>query len=365
GSIAGNKLTLEKGRKWWAFQAAREIAPPKMKTAGWARTKIDSFILAKLEANGLEPSPPADARTLIRRASLDLVGLAPAYDEVEAFAQDSSLQAYERLIERLLASPHYGERWGRYWLDVARYALDNQNNGPTNPYYPYAWRYRDWVIDALNKDVPYDRFVKLQLAADKMPGAPRDDYRALGYLGIGPVTHKDGRLSREVLLTFAADDWDERVDAVSRGLLGLTVACARCHDHKFDPITAQDYYGLAGIFASTSAVERPLFDVDPETENRFLSLQQRIHELNYVANLLAKEPGTKPEESAQKVARFNAELQSLQVEVDALGKRYPELPKAVERYAAIGRVGSAKPRSDDAPFVNAVYDAALWVDGSD
>jgi hypothetical protein len=338
---------------------------PRVRAAEWPRTRIDSFILAALEEKNLAPSPPADARILVRRAWLDLAGFAPTYEEVEQFLRDTTPEAYEKLIDRLLASSSYGERWGRHWLDVARYAEDNQNNGPTNPYYAFAWRYRDWVIEAVNRDVPYDRFVMLQLAADRMPGVPRRDWRALGYLGIGPVTHKDARLSRDVLLTFAADDWDERVDAVSRGLLGLTVACARCHDHKFDPISTRDYYGLAGIFASTSAVERPLFDLDPETENRFLWLEQRIHELNYVANLLDKEPGTKPEDSARKVVQFNSELKELQVEVDALGKRHPELPKQIERYAKIGRVGAARPQTETTPFMNAVYDAALEVNGSD
>jgi hypothetical protein len=365
GPPAPRVLDFDKGRKWWAFQPVREMPLPEVHARNWPRTRIDSFILARLEENELTPSAPADPRTLIRRASLDLTGLAPTYEQVEEFARDSSPQSYEKLIDRLLASPHYGERWGRYWLDVARYAEDNQNNGPTNPYYPYAWRYRDWVIEAVNQDIPYDRFVKLQLAADLMPGVPRSDWRALGYLGMGPVTHKDARLSRDVLLTFAADDWDERVDAVSRGLLGLTVACARCHDHKFDPIATRDYYSLAGVFASTSAVERPLFDLDPPTERRFLWLEQRIHELNYLANLLDKEPGTKPEDSERKVAQFNAELKTLQVEVDALGQRYPELPAQIERYAKIGRVGSANPRTETAPFMNAVYDAAMWVDGSD
>ena len=358
-------IDFDKGRQWWAFQPVGEMTPPRLRSADWPRTRIDSFILAKLEASNLRPSPPADARTLVRRVWLDLLGFAPTYEEVEQFASDTSPQAYEKIVDRLLASPHYGERWGRYWLDVARYAEDNQNNGPTNPYYPFAWRYRDWVIEAMNRDVPYNRFVMLQLAADQMPGVPRSDWRALGYLGIGPVTHKDARLSHDVLLTFAADDWDERVDAVSRGLLGLTVACARCHDHKFDPISTRDYYGLAGIFASTSAVERPLFDLDPETERRFLWLEQRIHELNYLANLLEKEPGTKPEDSARKVALFQAELSRLQVEVEALGKRYPELPKQIERYARIGRVGAARPQVESTPFINAVYDAALWVNGSD
>ena len=358
-------LDFEKGRKWWAFQPVHEMPAPSIRATGWPRTRIDSFILAKLEENRFAPSAPADARTLVRRAFLDLAGVAPTYQEVEEFAADQSPNPYERLIDRLLASTRYGERWGRYWLDVARYAEDNQNNGPTNPYYPYAWRYRDWVIEALNKDIPYNRFVALQLAADLMPNVPRGDWRALGYLGIGPVSHKDARLSRDVLLTFAADDWDERVDAVSRGLLGLTVACARCHDHKFDPISTRDYYSLAGVFASSSQVERPLFDVDPETERRFLYLEQRTLELNYVANLLDKEPGTKPRESALKVAQFNAELAKLQLEVDALGKHYPLLAQEITRYAAIGRLGSTNPSCETTPFMNAVYDASMWVDGSD
>ena len=157
----------------------------------------------------------------------------------------------------------------RHWLDVARFAEDNPTSEATNPPYPFAWRYRDWAIEAINKDVPYDRFVKLQLAADQMPGVTRQDLRALGYLGTAPVYHKDARLSKSFLFGFVTDDWDERVDAVTRGLLGLTVACARCHDHKFDPIPTKDYYSLASVFASTMRSKRPMFDVEPELEKRF------------------------------------------------------------------------------------------------
>ena len=168
------------------------------------------------------------------------------------------------LIETLLNSPRYGERWGRHWLDVARWAEDHPTSESTNRPHPYAWRYRDWVIEAVNDDVPYDRFVRMQFAADKLPGFEPDDMRALGYLGNSPMYHKDPRLSRDVIETLASDDWDERVDAVSRGLLGLTVACARCHDHKFDPITNKDYYALAGVFASTWLVKRPIVEMEPE-----------------------------------------------------------------------------------------------------
>ena len=205
---------------------------------------------------------------------MDLLGYKPTFEEVQAFLNDRSPNAYEKLIDRLLASPQYGERWGRHWMDVARYAEDNPTSEATNPPYPFAWRYRDWIIEALNADMPYDRFIKLQLAADLMPNTTRDDMRALGYVGAAPIYHHDLRLSGDVIGTFLTDDWDERIDAVSRGVLGVSVACARCHDHKFDPITQKDYYALMGVFASTVRVERPMFAVDPKIEQRYMWLQR-------------------------------------------------------------------------------------------
>jgi hypothetical protein len=372
---APHGMDIETGRKWWAFQPVREQASPGVKNASWSRTKIDSFLLAKLEDAKLSPSPQADPRTLLRRAYLDLHGLQPAYEEIEAYAADPAADKYEKLIDRLLASPHYGERWGRYWLDVARFAEDNPTSEATNPPYPYAWRYRDWVIEAINKDIPYDRFVRLQLAADEMPGVPRSDLRALGFSGTAPVYHKDARLSKEVIETLASDDWDERVDAVTRGLLGLTVACARCHDHKFDPITTKDYYSLASIFASTAAVQRPVREIDWETEKRFLWMQQRLIHLDYLAKLMTGEPGTKPEEAAQKVVRFRAEIAKLKDEAGAWTEKYPELaayvskfgiePDPKEQQARQQQRRRAEGPARDEPFMNAVYDAGLWVDGSD
>lgn len=362
-------MDIETGRTWWAFQPVRRREPPQVTDAAWPRTRIDRFLLAALERKELGPSPQADARTLIRRATLDLTGLAPTYEEVEAFAADAAPDGYERLIERLLASPHYGERWGRYWLDVARYAEDNPTTEATNQPYPYAWRYRDWVIESLNNDVPYDRFVQLQLAADWLAGATRRDLPALGFLGAAPVYHKDARLSKEVIETIASDDWDERVDTVTRGLLGLTVACARCHDHKFDPVTTKDYHALAGVFASSAAVARPLEDVDPETEKRFLWIQKQLIHLDYVARLLSGEPGTKPDESARKVVRFKQEAARLRAELERIGERYPALRKLLEPYGNFEKSGLANRRGQgvdpEAPFVHAVYDAGLWIDGSD
>lgn len=378
-------MSIDDGRKWWAFQPVKELPAPVVKATHWPRRKVDSYLLAKLEEKQLAPSPPADARTLVQRAYIDLLGLRPTYEEVEAFVNDKSPDAYEKLIDKLLASPHYGEAWGRNWLDVARFAEDNPTSEATNPPYPYAWRYRDWVIEAINRDEPYDRFVKLQLAADLIPGTKREDLRALGYLGAAPIYHKDQRLSYDVIYTFLTDDWDERVDAVSRGLLGLTVACARCHDHKFDPIPTKDYYGLAGVFASTMRSERPTFEVDPQVEARYQWLERRLFDLAYSRNLLTGEASTVDGAEAR-VVRWKAEIAALRAEAEALKDRYPKLVSNLEKYwrerparptvPEPKPVAAAKPAFDfvaarrrpsasDEPFMNTVYDAAQYVDGSD
>ena len=362
------------GRKWWAFQPVAENPAPKLRNARWAQTKIDLFILRQLESKKLKPSLVADKRTLVRRAYVDLVGYKPSYEEVEEFAADKSPKAWEQLIDKLQSSPQYGERWGRHWMDVARFGEDNPTAEATNPAYPYAWRYRDWIIEAVNKDVPYDRFVKLQLAADLMKDVPREDLRALGYLGAAPIYHKDQRLSKDVIGGFATDDWDERVDAVSRGILAMTVACARCHDHKFDPIPTKDYYGLVGVFASTMRVERPLFDVDPAVEERYLWVQNRLIDLKYSAGLLTNEASTVVG-SPERVAKWKAEIETLKVEMLALQERYPKLVSSVEKYwnftprvpgvAGAGGQGRRRALTSTEPFMNAVYDAAQYVDGTD
>jgi hypothetical protein len=383
GTAPLHGMSLEDGRKWWAFQPIHEQPAPKVRDASWPRAKIDSFILARLEAKNLKPSPRDDRRTLVRRAYVDLVGYKPTYEEVEEFASDDSPQAWENLIDRLQASPQYGERWGRHWMDVARFGEDNPTAEATNPVYPFAWRYRDWIIEAMNKDVPYDRFVKLQLAADLMPDVPRDDLRALGYLGAAPIYHKDLRLSKDVIGGFLTDDWDERVDAVTRGTMAMTVACARCHDHKFDPIPTKDYYGLVGVFASTMRAERPLFDVDPAVETRYLWLQNQLFELKYSAELLIGEASTVVGSEAR-VAKWKAEIETLKQEALALEEQYPQLVKSLQKYwtyrprpvppapdapKAAPKPPAAprplRPLTSTEPFMNAVYDAAQYVDGTD
>jgi hypothetical protein len=370
-------LDLEKGRTWWAFRPVRPLDAPPVETSNWARTKIDRFVLRKLEAAQLVPSSAADPRTLIERVYLDLIGLRPTYEEAEAFARQPSDEAYAKIVDRLLASPHHGERWGRYWLDVARYGEDNPTSEATNRPYPYAWRYRDWVIDAVNRDVPYDRFVTLQLAADLIPGTPRHELVATGFLGAGPIYHKDGRLSKEVIETLYMDDWDERVDVVSRGILGLTVACARCHDHKFDPISSRDYYALAGVFASTVAARRPMADADPAAESRFMLTAQRVFYLSYLANLLRDEPGSRPADARKKVERFVQELDVIAADVADLHDSNPTLHTYLARLdrrpspydARPDAARSAKPKKETPdtrePFFHSVMDAGLWVDGTD
>jgi mono/diheme cytochrome c family protein len=230
----------DEDRAYWAFQPVREPPLPDVGDATVA-SPIDRYILARLQSRGIEPIGPADKRTLLRRASFDLTGLPPTPEEAHEFLADERPDAVERLIDRLLASPHYGERWGRHWLDVARYGEDQAHTFEAR-HYPDGYRYRDWVVRALNTDKPYDRFLTEQIAGDLLDGPDRQDrLAATGLFALGPVYY--GRAT--------ADEIDDRVDTLTRGLLGLTVACARCHEHKFDPIGTADYYALAGVFGST------------------------------------------------------------------------------------------------------------------
>ncbi|MCH8922401.1 MAG: PSD1 domain-containing protein [Planctomycetes bacterium] len=227
-------------RTHWALQPVRLPTPPEVKDAAWCETPLDRFVLARLEEAKLTPSPPANRRTLIRRATFDLLGLPPTPREVNAFVDDPAPDAFARLIDRLLASPHYGERWGRHWLDVARYSDTRGYSFGRERRFPYAYTYRDYVIRAFNSDLPYDRFVTEQLAADRLAGDEKPAYlAAMGFLTVGrKYSNKH-------------DDIDDQIDVVTRGLLGLTVGCARCHDHKYDAIFSEDYYSLYGIFASS------------------------------------------------------------------------------------------------------------------
>jgi hypothetical protein len=238
----------------WAFQPVRRAHVPAVKDGRWVSSPIDAFVLGQLEAEGMHPSARADKRTLIRRATVDLLGIPPTPEEVEAFEADESPTAFERVIDRLLASPRYGERWGRHWLDVARYADTKGYVFTQERRYPYAFTYRDYVINAFNADLGFDRFILEQVAADQLP-RPQGDSRALAAMGFLTVGRRFLLDQNEII--------DDRIDVVCRGLLGLTVTCARCHDHKFDPVPTEDYYSLYGVFASSiepadlPALERP------------------------------------------------------------------------------------------------------------
>lgn len=257
GQKKSREIDWNSARQFWSFQPIKPTETPAItqEPNGLDRQPLDAFILHKMTEHNLRPASTADPRTLVRRLSFDLLGLPPDQELVAEFIADDRPDAYERLVDQLLASPHFGERWGRYWLDMARYTdvtpswLKNADQ---------AWLYRDWIIRAINEDLPYDLFVKRQLAADLLENPAPEDYAALGLIGLSPTYWKELQLAPDVIEVIVADEWDERIDAVTRTFLGLTVACARCHDHKFDPITAKDYYALAGIFASTQLSDRPL-----------------------------------------------------------------------------------------------------------
>jgi cytochrome c553 len=240
------------GRKLWSLQPLRRPPVPPVRDRNWPRTDVDRFLLAQLEGKGLHPVGDAERGTLLRRLTIDLTGLPPTPSEIDEFLADQSPQALARVVDRLLASPHFGERWGRHWLDVARYA--DSNGKDENLTFHEAWRYRDYVIAAFNRDKPFDAFLREQLAGDLLPAANqsrRDEQLiATGFLVVGPKMLFDrDKLKRKM------DVIDEQIDTVGRAVLGLTVACARCHDHKFDPVPTADYYALAGIFGSTRTLD--------------------------------------------------------------------------------------------------------------
>ncbi|HEV7404835.1 MAG TPA: DUF1549 domain-containing protein, partial [Chthoniobacteraceae bacterium] len=288
----GGKLSglTDKAKMHWSFQPLKKVDPPTVKNKAWCFTQVDMFILQKLEEKRMVPSPgllehPRGLEygkpALLRRATYDLTGLPPTPAEIRAFLADTTPGAFAKVIDRLLASPQYGERWGRYWLDTARYSdtTGRDGNQRGNDYrYPYAWTYRDWVIKAFNDDLPYDEFIKQQLAADKIADNSRENLAALGFITVGERFPSEN------------DVINDRIDTVTKGFLGLTVACARCHDHMFDPIPTKDYYALHGVFSSTMEVpsdELPLLkaSLDPakkaDFDKKVAAIDQKNNDLYY------------------------------------------------------------------------------------
>src|SRR5436190_6838 len=244
-------------RKKWPYAEPEPVKIPVVKDNSWPVSDLDRFILAKLEEKSLQPAAPAEKRALIRRATYDLTGLPPTVEEVDAFLADDSPNAFARVVDRLLDSPHYGEKWARHWLDVVRYtdSFDARGIGGEGDV-PEAYRYRDWVVNAFNRDLPYDRFVMQQIAGDILPGSD-GSFNTNGLIATGVYVIGEwgtGDADKEKMLT---DIIDDQIDVTGRAVLGLTLACARCHDHKFDPISAEDYCGLAGIFFSSHILPDP------------------------------------------------------------------------------------------------------------
>ena len=284
------------GRDHWAWQPVRRVSPPAVRNGDWSSHPVDNFILAGLEAKGLSPSADADRYTLLRRIYIDLTGLPPGPAEIEAFVKDDSRDAFEKVVNRLLQSTRFGERWGRHWLDLTGYA-DNLGKGRLVPA-KEAWRYRDYVINAFNNDKPYDRFVQEQVAGDvldwKNDAQRREQIIATGFLAIGPWALVDA--DKEQL---RMDVVDNQIDTLGRVFLGLTLGCARCHDHKFDPIPTREYYALAGIFRSTktlggresgvwSKINRVLLpETSAELTKRAAAMEQ--HEKDLVEALVPQE----------------------------------------------------------------------------
>jgi cytochrome c553 len=331
--------------KFWAFQPPTDPAIPTVKEFAWPRSPLDHFILAGLEARGLRPAPPAAKRTLIRRVTFDLTGLPPTPEEVAAFLADPSPDAFAKVVDRLLASPRYGERWGRHWLDVARYA--DSNGLDENVAHGNAWRYRDYVVAAFNQDKPYDQFLLEQLAGDRLPApdlATRHERLiATGFLALGPkvLAEVDER-------KMEMDIIDEQIDTLGRAVLGLTLGCARCHDHKFDPLSTEDYYALAGIFKSTRTMEHfkkvarwheNLLATEQELalqashDKEVARLKDALQQLTRQANdkLKAAKPGAELPKNAEVSYpdETKAELKRLREELARVEKAAPVLPSAM------------------------------------
>jgi hypothetical protein len=336
-------VSVEEGRKFWSLQPVKAPTLPSVKNRDWALTPVDDFILARLEAAGVAPAEQADRRTLLRRLTFDLTGLPPTPAEMTSFLADESPQAWERAVDRLLASNRYGERWGRHWLDVVRYA-DTCGNASDYPV-PQAYKYRDWVIRAVNRDLPYDQFLREQLAGDLMTsGSDAERYEritATGYLAIARRFGGD-RLGEHHLTL------EDTIDNVGRAVLGMTISCARCHDHKFDPFTMHDYYGLYGIFAST--------------RYPFPGAEVKKAQEDFVPLMPQDEIETLLKPYRERLAAIDAEVKKLEA-AEAGAKKLPESPeKAAQLMAATQALADGRKRKLDiqatAPAINDAYAVA-------
>jgi mono/diheme cytochrome c family protein len=320
GAVIAKNVVTDAHRAWWAYQPLRPVTPPTSSST-WPQSGIDPFVLAGLEGHNLSPAPPADKRTLLRRLYFDLTGLPPTPEEFAAFLADASPDALAKVVDRLLASPQYGERWGRHWLDVVRYA-DYHDGNPTartascEPL--LAWRYRDWVVASLNRDLPFDQFIVHQIAGDLLPDPKGGEVYADGLIATTFLTNGSwdrGDADKEKMVSDMVDD---QIDTIGKAFLGLTLGCARCHDHKFDPIAQADYYGLAGMFYSTRILKELGTKGGEYTVNRIPLVPkavvarraEQVKQLDEIKGKLAKMGSTDPAWAAlvQQRDRLQAEL---------------------------------------------------------
>jgi len=336
-NLAAKGIDWNTARQFWAFQPPTKHPLPQVKDKAWPKKDIDFFLLSEMDKRQLKPVRPATKLELIRRATFDLIGLPPTPEEIDGFVKDTSPDAFAKVVDRLLTSPHYGERWARYWLDVSRFA-DDRALAKAEPY-PHAHRYRDWVIQALNQDMPYDRFLSLQLAGDMLPEKGEDSFvrlAGLGFQGLGAEYHK-GNFAAQVM----ADELDDRIDTLSRGLLGLTVACARCHDHKYDPIPTLDYYSLAAAYQGSTLSMLPLSS--PAEAEKFNAWQQE-----------AKKKEAKLAQLVQKKAD-RKEQDALKAEIEEHKKKAPKAPLMIHGVRGGGQAmrvnirGNVEKLGDPAP----------------
>jgi len=292
------EIDLEAGRQFWAFQSIQAMAPPSVQDVEWPMTGVDQFILAKLEANGLQPNGPAEPETLLRRVYFDLTGLPPTPEQIDEYVQTPSQKNLAKIVDHLLASQAFGERWGRHWLDVARFA--ESSGGGRSLMFEHAWRFRDYVIDSLNADKPFNEFIVEQIAGDLLPSESAEQHNerliASGYLMLGPTNYElqDKELLRMEVI-------DEQIDTVGRSFLGMTLGCARCHDHKFDPIPARDYYAMAGIFGSTQSLV-------PGNVSGFITQSLRPHGVGPEEMIEIEKANAKKVKIAKDLAQLEKEL---------------------------------------------------------
>lgn len=329
-------IDIEEGRRHWSFQPLVQ-SQPALSSDGWQHNRLDAFIREAQAEQGVKPGDAAPRAKLLRRAKFDLVGLPPSAEELAEFMADSSPRAFEERVDRWLASPRYGERWARLWLELARYCDIAESWAETQG---NAYLYRDWVVSALNKDVPFDRFATLQMAADQMPDVDPSDLAALGFLGLSPTYWKELQLPVEIIKTIVSDEYEERVHTFSSTFLGLNIACARCHDHKFDPITVQDYYALAGVFASTRMADRALTSgIDSlkvfEARQQVTKWEAEQKKLQSdIQALTAKAGGEQPAEDAKRATDLNEQMVKLVAQIEAAkalpGFNMPLAPGAID-----------------------------------